>query len=278
MTSMSTRAERKQKIVLQSTPFLIFGIAAGIASIPMSNALKKTDATNLQVVSLNALSLLLNDLYIMLSVSLLAILFGIVGAFYLEEWLPKTNWVRRLIESHVAILTGIPSVLYGIVAISIFLSYAGTLKVIDGVPPAQNTEAIPFQHHTTLFLGEVLIFILMVTPVTIKTTQEALRSVATPVREAAYALGATQWQVLTRHVVPIAFTRMLAGGCRAMARAFATAALLIGTYIWHYTTETDGMSSRFLLFLGVALFLSVCASTLVEIHTSIYNSDSAQHS
>ena len=271
MNSLTTRAERKQKFVLPSIPFIIFGIAV----IPISNALKKTDATNIQVVSPNALSMMLNDLYIVLSLGLLAILLGIVCAFYLEEWLPKTNWVRRLIESHVALLTGIPSVLYGILAISIFLSYAGTLKVIDGVPSVQNTEVIPSQHHTTLFLGEVLIFILMVMPVTIKTTQEALRSVATPVREAAYALGASQWQVLTRHVVPIAFIRMLAGGCRAMARAFATAALLIGIYIWHYTTETDGMSSRFLLFLCAALFLSVFSSILAEIHTSIYNSDSA---
>lgn len=271
MNSMSTRAERRQEFVFHSTSFIIFGIAI----IPILNALKKTNATNIQVVSPNALSMLLNDLYIILLTSLLAILLGIVCAFYLEEWLPKTNWVRRLIESHVAILTGIPSVLYGILAISVFLSYAGTLKVIDDVPSAQNTEVIPFQYHTTLFLGEVLIFILMVMPVTIKTTQEALRSVVTPVREAAYALGASQWQVLMRHVVPIAFIRMLAGGCRAMARAFATAALLMGTYIWFYATETDGMSNRFLLFLGVALVLSVFSSTLVEIYNSIYNSNSA---
>ena len=270
MNSMSTHAERKQKFVLQGIPFIIFGIAA----IPISNALKKTDAANIQAVSPNALSTLLHDLYIVLTVSFLATLLGIVCAFYLEEWLPKTNWVRRLIESHVAILTGIPSVLYGILAISIFLSYAGTLKVIDGVSSAQNTEAIPFQRNTTLFWGEVLTFILMVMPVTIKTTQEALRSVATPVREAAYALGASQWQVLTQHVVPIAFIRMLAEGCRAMSRAFATAALLIGIYIWYDTTDAGGMSGKFILFLGVALFLSVLASSLTE----VYDSDLSQRS
>ena len=269
MNAMTTRAERKQKFVLQGIPFIIFGIAA----IPIWNALKKTDAADMQVVSPNVLSMLFNDLYIVLSVSCLAILLGIVCAFYLEEWLPKTNWARRLIESHIAILTGIPSVLYGILAISIFFSYAGTLKVIDGVPSVQHTEAIPFQRNTTLFWGEVLTFILMVMPVTIKTTQEALRSVATPIREAAYALGASQWQVLTRQVVPIAFIRMLAGGCRAMSRAFATAALLIGIYIWHYTTDAGGMSSRFLLFLAVALFLSVFSSSLTE----VYDSDLAQH-
>lgn len=271
MNSITTRAERKQQIVLQGTPFIIFGIAA----IPISNALKKTDAADMRVVSPNALSTLLNDLYIVLSVSLLAILLGIVCAFYLEEWLPKTNWARRLIESHVAILTGIPSVLYGILAISIFLSYTGTLKVIDGVPAVQDTEAIPFQPNTTLFWSEVLTFILMVMPVTIKTTQEALRSVATPIREAAYALGASQWQVLTRHVVPIAFIRMLAGGCRAMSRAFATAALLIGIYTWYYTTDAGGMSGRFLLFLGVALLLSVFSSILTEVSAEVYDSNLA---
>ena len=265
MNSISTRAERKQKIVLQGTPFIIIGIA----TIPIVNALKKTDAANMQVVVPNALSTLLNDLYIVLSVSLLATLLGIVCAFYLEEGFPKDNWIRRLIESHIAILTGIPSVLYGILAISIFLSYAGTLKVIDDVPSLQNTEGIPFQRNITLFWGEVLTFILMVMPVTIKTTQEALRSVATPIREAAYALGASQWQVLTLHVVPIAFLRMLAGGCRAMSRAFATAALLIGIYTWYYPTDAGGMSSRFLLFLGVALFLSVCSSSLTEVYDQI---------
>ena len=266
---MSTRAERKQKFVLPGIAFIIFGIAA----IPIRNAVKKMDAAHIQVVSPNALSMLLNDLYVVLLMSLLAILFGIVCAFYLEEWLPKTNWVRRLIESHVAILTGIPSVLYGILAISIFLTYAGTLTVVDGIPSVQNTEAIPFQRETTLFLGEALTFILMVMPVTIKTTQEALRSVATPVREAAYALGASQWQVLTQHVVPITFTRMLAGGCRAMACAFATAALLTGIYTWYYMTDAGGMSNRFILFLGAALFLSVFASSITE----VYDSDLAQY-
>ena len=269
MNSIPSRAERKQKFVLQGIPFIIFAIVA----IPISNALRKTDAAKIQVVSPNVLSTLLNDLYIVLSVSFLAILLGIVCAFYLEEWLPKTNWVRRLIESHIAILTGIPSVLYGILAISIFLSSAGTLKMIGDAPSIQDTEVIPFQRDTTLFLGEALIFILMVMLVTIKTTQEALRSVATPVREAAYALGASQWQVLTRHVVPIAFPRMLAGGCRAMSRAFATAALLIGVYIWYYTIDAGGLSSRFLLFLVVALFLSVFSSSLTE----VYDSDLTEH-
>ena len=275
MNSMTTRAERKQKIVLQSIAFIILGIAF----VGLWHELKNARATGGQPTSeailLSALSSLFNNLYIVLSMSLVAILFGIAGAFYLEEWLPATNWIRRLIESLVAILTGIPSIAYGILAILIFFSYADTLKeAIEAFPLSENIGAIPAHIETTVFYAEALTFILMVMPLTIKTTQEALRSVATPIREAAYVLGASQWQVLTRQVVPIAFTRILAGGCRSMSRAFAMAALLVGIYTWHYTTEPGGMSGRFILFLSVALFLSIFSSTLIWVH----GSDSTQHS
>ncbi|RKU12199.1 hypothetical protein C6503_17865 [Candidatus Poribacteria bacterium] len=269
MNSMTPRAERKQKIVLQSIAFIILGIVF----VGLWHALKSARAPSGQVVSeailLSALSSLFNNLYIVLSISLVAILFGIACAFYLEEWLPATNWIRRLIESLVAILTGIPSLAYGILAILIFFSYADTLKkAIEAFPLPENIGAIPSQIETTVFYAEALTFVLMVMPLTIKTTQEALRSVATPIREAAYVLGASQWQVLTRQVVPIAFTRILAGGCRSMSRAFAMAALLVGIYTWHYTTEPGGMSGRFILFLSVALFLSIFSSTLIWRHTS----------
>ena len=272
---MTPRAERKQKIVLQSIAFIILGVAF----VGLWHELKNARATGGQPASeailLSALSSLFNNLYVVLSMSFLAILFGIAFAFYLEEWLPATNWIRRLIESLVAILTGIPSIAYGILAILIFFSYADTLKeAIEVFPLSENIGAIPAQIETTVFYAEALTFILMVMPLTIKTTQEALRSVATPIREAAYVLGASQWQVLTRQVVPIAFTRILAGGCRSMSRAFAMAALLVGIYTWHYTTEPGGMSGRFILFLSVALFLSIFSSTLIWVH----GSDSAQHS
>ncbi len=278
MNFMTTRAARKQKIVLQSIAFVILGVAF----ILIWNVLKKTRVVSMQAVPAtplpNVMPTLFNDLYIVLLMSLLATLCGIVCAFYLEEWLPKTNWIRRLIESLVAILTGIPSLLYGILAIGIFFSYAGTLKAIGVLPGPPNTEtsaleAIPFQRNTTLFYAEALTFVLMVMPVTIKTTQEALRSVGTSIREVAYALGASKWQVLMRQVMPLAFTGILAGGCRAMSRAFAAAALLIGIYTWYYTTESGGIPGRFMLFLSGALFLSVFSSTLIE----MYRTSSAQH-
>ena len=274
MNAITTCAERIQIFVAQRITFILLGIAG----IPIWNALQKTSAADTEAASavtpLNTLSPLLDDLYTVLSISFFAILIGIVCAFYLQEWLPTTNWIRRFMESVVAIFGGIPSIFYGILAIGILFSYAGTLRTVGIVHVPQRTEDGPaleplsFQHDTTIFSIVVLTFILMVMPLTIKTTQAALRSVAMPIREAAYALGASHWQVLRRQVIPITFTRILATGCRAMSSALATAALIIGIYTWQYTTDAGEMSNRFILFLSSALFLSIFSSILMKLDAS----------
>ena len=274
MNVMMTCAERVQEFVSQGITFILLGIVG----IPIWNVLQKTHAADTEAASaitpLNTLSSLLNDLYTVLLISLFAILLGIVCAFYLQEWLPATNWIRRFIESVVTILDGIPSICYGILATGIFFSYAGALKAVGVVHASENIEdgtalaPLPFQHNTTVFFFVVLTFILMVMPITIKTTQASLRSVATPIREAAYALGASRWQVLRQQVIPIAFTRILAGGCRAMSGALATVALIIGIYAWQYTADAGKMSNRFVLFLSSALFLSIFSSILIKSYAS----------
>ena len=268
------RPELRKKIALQGIAFII----GGAAFIFFWTALKKIDATNTQTSSISRISgtlpSLLSDLNLILPISLLSVLFGIACAFYFQEWLSATSWVRRLIESQVALLTEIPSLLYGLLAVAIRFSQVTLFKTIGTPPPVQNVmESIPFQRNTTMFYAEVLIFILMVMPVAIKTTQEALRSVATPIRESTYALGANQWQVLTKQVVPLAFPRILAGGCRALSRALAAAALLISIHIWDYTTGPRGIPDRFMVFLGGALLLSAASSFLIE----TYDSASTQH-
>ena len=272
------RPELRKKVALQGIAFII----VGAAFIFVWNALKKTDAVNTQTSSTSLLSgtvpSLLSDLNLILPISLLAVLIGIACSFYLEEWLPATSWIRRLIESQVAFLTEIPSLLYGLMAVAIRFSHATFFKTIGTPPPAQNVmasglEVIPFQRNTTLFYAEILIFIMMVMPVAIKTTQEALRSVATPIRESAYVLGANQRQVLAKQVVPLAFPRILAGGCRATSRALAAAALLISIHISDHTTGLKGIPDRFMVFLGGALLLSTASSFLIE----TYDPASTQH-
>ncbi len=274
MNVMTTCALRKQKLVSQIITFIFIGIVGA----PISGVLQKTYAADTEAASaatpLNTLSPLLDDLYTVLSISFVAILFGIACAFYLQEWLPQTNWVRRFIESVVAILGGVPSIFYGILAIGIFFTDAGTLKTVGIVRGPQDIGdgsalgPLSFQYDTPVFYIVVLTFILMVTPMTIKTTQAALRSVATPIREATYALGASHWQVLRRQVIPIALTRILATGCRAMSSALATVALIFGIYIWQYTNGPREMSNRFILFLSGALFLSIFSSVLIKLCAS----------
>ena len=269
MNSLMNRPELRKKIALQGIAFII----VGAAFIFLWNNLKKTQAANIQTSSASRISgtlpSLLSDLNLILPISLLAVLFGVACAFYSEEWLPATSWVRRFIESQVTFLTEIPSLLYGLLAIVILFRYIGVFKEMGTPPPVQNVNesglgAIPFQRNIAMFYTETLVFIFMVMPVAIKTTQEALRSVATPIRESAYVLGANQWQVLAKQVVPLAFPRMLAGGCRAMSRAFAAAALLISVHIPGHTTGPRGIPDRFMMFLGGALLLSTISNFLKE--------------
>ena len=278
----TTHPELRKKIALQGIAVII----VGTLFIFLWNDLKKTGTANIQTPLASRISgtlpSLLSDLNLILPISLLAVLFGVVYAFYLEEWLPATSWVRRFIESQVAFLTEIPSLLYGLLAIAILFSYTGVFKEIGTPPPVQNVnesglEATRFQRNTTMFYAETLTFILIVMPVAIKTTQEALRSVATPIRESAYVLGANQWQVLKKQVVPIAFPRMLAGACRAMSRALAAAALLISIHIPGHTTGPRGIPDRFMLFLGGALLLSTISSFLKESGLETPSAATARH-
>ena len=263
------RPELKKKFALQGIAVII----VGSLFVFLWNDLQKTGTANIQTPLTSRISdplpSLLSDLNLILPISLLAVLFGIACAFYLEEWLSATSWVRRFIESQVAFLTEVPSLLYGLLAIVILFNSTGVFKEIGTSPPVQNVNpsglgATLFQRNTTMFYTETLIFIIMVMPIAIKTTQEALRSVGTPIRESAYVLGANQWQVLAKQVVPLAFPRILAGGCQAMSRALGAGALLIGIHIPGHTAGSRGIPDRFMLFLGGALLLSTISSFLKE--------------
>ena len=282
MNALMIRPELRKKIALQGIAFII----VGAAFIFLWNDLKKTGAAHIHTPSASdvsdALPSILNDLNLILPISLLAVLFGVACAFYLEEWLSATSWVRRFIESQVAFLTEIPSLLYGLLAIAVLFSYAGVFKEIGTPSPVQDVNesglaVVPFQRNTTMFYTEALIFILMVMPVALKTTQEALRSVATPIRESAYVLGANQWQVIAKQVVPLAFPKILVGGCRALSRAFAAAALLIGIHIPDHTAGPREIPDRFMLFLGGALLLSTISSFLKESRLETSPTVTAQH-
>jgi phosphate transport system permease protein len=145
-----------------------------------------------------------------MSVTLVAAVpLGIAAAVYLEEYAPK-NWLTALIEINIANLAGVPSIIYGLMALGIFYGAAELgLGLKRGILLAGVT------------LG------LLVLPIVIVTTREALRSIPSTIREAAYAAGATKWQVVRYHLVPYSLGGIATGTIIAMSRAVGETAPLI---------------------------------------------------
>jgi phosphate transport system permease protein len=130
---------------------------------------------------------------------------GVAAAIYLEEYAPK-NWLTELIEVNVTNLAAVPSIVYGLLALGLFVYILGF-------------------GHSILTAG--LTLALMILPVIIVATREALRAIPLHIKEAAYALGATRWQVVSDHLVPYASGGILTGVIIGMARAIGETAPLI---------------------------------------------------
>jgi phosphate transport system permease protein len=189
-------------------------------------------------------SVLQENLYRMVPILLGAILFSVAIAFYLEEWLAETSWKYRIIERQIAILASIPSLLYGLLGLYFFV----------------------FQSEKGSFFTHAFTTVLLVVPITIQSTQKAIRGVDISVREAAFALGANRWRVVVDHVFPNAFSIIVAGICTAISRALAIAALIIVVYIWrNHSLQSRGtfnIPSSVILLLLSALLSSIISSFL----------------
>lgn len=130
---------------------------------------------------------------------------GVAAAVYLEEYAPK-NWLTELIEINVTNLAAVPSIVYGLLALGLFV------YILD---------------FGQSILTAGLTLALMILPVVIVTTREALRAIPQHIKEAAYALGATRWQVVSDHLVPYASGGILTGVIIGMARAIGETAPVI---------------------------------------------------
>jgi phosphate transport system permease protein len=151
------------------------------------------------------LSAWVGTLLIMLVTALTAVPLGVAAGVYLEEYAPK-NWFTALIEINIANLAGVPSIIWGLMALGL-LVYQFNLG------------------RSVLTAG--LTLGLLVLPIVIITTREAIRSIPGTIREAAYALGATKWQAVWHHVIPYSMSGILTGAIIAMSRAIGETAPLI---------------------------------------------------
>ncbi|MGH7767760.1 MAG: phosphate ABC transporter permease PstA, partial [Candidatus Binatia bacterium] len=142
---------------------------------------------------------------VMLVTALTAVPIGVAAGVYLEEYAPQ-NWLTALIEINIANLAGVPSIIYGLMALGLFV-YQFRLG------------------HSVLTAG--LTLALLILPIVIVATREAVRAVPGSMREAAYALGATKWQAIKHHVVPYSTGGILTGVIIALSRAIGETAPLI---------------------------------------------------
>ena len=142
---------------------------------------------------------------IMLVTALVALPVGVAAAIYLEEYAPK-NWFTGIIEINVTNLAGVPSIVYGLLALGLFVYQFNMGQSI---------------------LAAGLTLALLILPIVIVATRESLRAVPKAIREAAYGLGATRWEVTKDHVLPYSTGGILTGLILGLSRAIGETAPII---------------------------------------------------
>jgi len=155
--------------------------------------------------SAGILSAWVGSLLVMLVTALFAVPVGIASAIYLEEYARK-NWFTDIIEINITNLAGVPSIVYGLLALGLFVYAFGFGQSI---------------------LSAGLTLGLLILPIVIVATREALRAIPQVVREGAYACGATKWQVCSDHLVPYGMPGILTGVIIGLSRAIGETAPII---------------------------------------------------
>ncbi|MDB5037847.1 MAG: pstA [Bacteriovoracaceae bacterium] len=150
-------------------------------------------------------SALIGTFWILVMTALFSIPLGVMTGIYLEE-LAKDNWVKRLIQVNIANLSGVPSVVYGILGLAVFVRFLGFDRSI---------------------LSGALTMSLLILPIIIIATTEAIRAVPLSIRLAAFGVGASPRQVIWYHVLPEAMPGILTGVVLALSRAIGESAPLI---------------------------------------------------
>jgi len=130
---------------------------------------------------------------------------GVGAAIYLEEYAPR-NWLTRILQTNIANLAGVPSIVYGILGLAIFVRFLALGRSV---------------------LAGAATLALLILPVVIIASQEALKAVPNSLREASYGVGATKWQTIRHQVLPVALPGILTGTILSLSRAIGETAPLI---------------------------------------------------
>jgi phosphate transport system permease protein len=168
---------------------------------------------------------IVGTIYLMILVALITTPIGVGAAIYLEEYADKERWYNRAIEINIQNLAGVPSIVYGILGLAFLVRGLDLGRVL---------------------LAGALTLSLLVLPIVIIASREAIRGVPLGIREGALALGATRWQMIRRQVLPAAIPGIATGSILALSRAIGETAplILIGAIVF-VPFNPDGLMSQF---------------------------------
>jgi len=180
---------------------------------------------------------MMGTIWLMLITVLISFPLGVGAAIYLEEY-ASDSFINKLIEVNIRNLAGVPSIIYGMLGLALFVRALApiTSGEIFGVPSNVAGRTI---------LSGALTLSLLILPVIISASQEALRAVPSTLREGSFGLGATKWQTVSRTILPTAMPGIITGAIIALARAIGETAplLVIGTATFTTSVPSGPFSS-----------------------------------
>lgn len=183
---------------------------------------------------------ILGSLYIIVIVVVVAFPIGIAAAIYLEEYASQSR-IHRIIQTNINNLAGVPSIIYGMLGLAFFV------RILE---PITSGYVLGYSSDTTAngrtILSAGFTLGLLVLPVIIINSQEAIKAVPNSLREASYGMGATKWQTVWNHVLPNALPGILTGTILSVSRAFGeTAPLIVVGASTFVTFNPDSIFSKF---------------------------------
>jgi phosphate transport system permease protein len=185
--------------------FLTLFVDMAVRGVPRLDLDFFTSFPSRRAANAGILSAWVGSTLVMLVTAVFAVPLGVASGIYLEEYAPK-NWITDLIEINITNLAGVPSIVYGLLALGLFVYQFGFGQSI---------------------LTAGLTLALLILPVVIVATREAIRAIPQSIREGSFALGATTWQTVRHHILPYSSAGILTGIIIGMARAIGETAPVI---------------------------------------------------
>jgi phosphate transport system permease protein len=185
---------------------------------------------------------ILGSLWVILVTIAVAFPLGVGAAIYLEEYADHTKWINRVIQTNINNLAGVPSIIYGMLGLAIFVR---ALEIFtSGSMIGSVGDTTTANGRTIISAG--LTLSLLILPIIIIGAQEAIRAVPNSLRQASLGLGATKWQTIWNHVLPNALPSILTATILAVSRAIGeTAPLVVVGASTFITVDPSGPFSKF---------------------------------